>query len=165
MGCEHPCSRSDQQPDDQLLQRLDDPRAREITGDADRLARPTPNWKEFSRGSESPTTSGDGALLIRGGYGLFFDQVFQNLTIFSMTQSGPSSTRKSSGSRTSDVGVGQLPTFRFGVDPLPAPPAFTFAQLPAASFGRINDPGVEDPYVHKLSIGFERHSGPLGHHQ
>ena len=41
-------------------------------------------------------------------------------------------------------------------DPLPPPPAFDFSQLPRGAFGRINDPGMSDPYVHKLSIGYQR---------
>ena len=33
-----------------------------------------------------------------------------------------------------------MPNFRYGVDPLPPPPAFTFDGASAGSFGRINDP-------------------------
>ena len=47
----------------------------------------------------------------------------------------------------SAVGVGQLANFRYGVDPLPPPPASTYSALPAGSFGRINDPNASDPYV------------------
>jgi len=141
----------------QLLQQLDDPRAREITGDADKLARTTPNWKEFQpRLGLAYDPRGDASFVIRGGYGLFYDQIFQNLTIFSMTQSGPEFYSQILGFTNTDVGVGQLPSFRYGVDPLPAPPAFTFAALPPGSFGRINDPNMVDPSVHKLSVGFER---------
>jgi len=140
-----------------LLRQLDDPRAREITGDADALARRTPNWKEFQpRLGVAYDVRGDASFVVRGGYGLFYDQVFQNLTIFSMAQSGPEFYSQVLALTNSDVGVGQLPTFRYGVDPLPAAPSFTFADLPRGTFGRINDPKMEDPYVHKLSIGFER---------
>jgi hypothetical protein len=140
-----------------LLRLLDDPRARAITGDADTLARTTPNWKEFQpRLGFAYDPRGDASLVVRGGYGLFYDQIFQNLTIFSMTQSGPEFYSQILGFTNSDVGAGQLPSFRFGVDPLPAPPSFTFAALPPGSFGRINDPDMTDPYVHKFSVGFER---------
>jgi hypothetical protein len=140
-----------------LLQQLDDPRAREIAGDASKLSRGTPGWKEFQpRLGFAYDVAGDASLVVRGGYGLFYDQIFQNLTIFSMTQSGPEFYSQILGFTNSDVGVGQLPDFRYGVDPLPSPPAFTFDQLPPGSFGRINDPDSSDPYVHKVSIGFER---------
>src|SRR5688572_10361215 len=140
-----------------LLQQLDDPRAREITGDAGRLSRTTPNWKEFQpRLGFAFDPAGDASLVVRGGYGLFFDQIFQNLTIFSMTQSGPEFYSQILGFTNSNVGVGQLPNFRYGVDPLPPPPSFTFAALPPGSFGRINDPGMGDPHVHKFSLGFEK---------
>jgi hypothetical protein len=141
----------------QLLSQLDDPRAREITGDADKLARTTPSWTEFQpRLGFAYDVGADGAFVVRGGYGIFYDQLFQNLTLFSMTQSGPEFYSQIMGFTNSNVGVGQLPNFRYGVDPLPAPPPFTYAALPPGSFGRINDPNAEDPYVHKVSIGFER---------
>jgi hypothetical protein len=141
----------------QLLRLLDDPRARTLTEDAEKLSRGTPNWKEYQpRLGFAYDINGNGSFVARGGYGLFYDQIFQNLTIFSMTQSGPEFYSQIIGLTNTNVGVGQMPTFRYGVDPLPAPPSFTFAALPAGSFGRINDPNSEDPYVHKLSIGFER---------
>jgi hypothetical protein len=53
--------------------------------------------------------------------------------------------------------VGQLATFRFGIDPLPTPPAgFSIANLAVGGFGRINDPDASEPYVQKFSLGFER---------
>jgi hypothetical protein len=141
----------------QLLQQLDDPRAREITQDAEKLSRTTPSWKEFQpRLGFAYDINGDGSFVTRGGYGLFYDQIFQNLTIFSMTQSGPEFYSQVIGLTNTNVGVGQMPTFRYGVDPLPTPPPFTYAALPPGSFGRINDPNASDPYVHKVSIGFER---------
>ena len=53
-------------------------------------SRTTPSWKEFQpRLGFAYDVRGDATLVVRGGYGLFYDQIFQNLTIFSMTQSGP----------------------------------------------------------------------------
>ena len=141
----------------ELLQQLDDPRARQITADADRLSRSTPSWKEFQpRLGFAYDPVGDGRSVVRGGYGIFYDQIFQNLTIFSLSQSGPEIYSQILNLTNSDVGVGQAANFRFGVDPLPPPPAFNFAQLPRGSFGRINDPDMTDPHVHKLSIGYQR---------
>ncbi len=141
----------------QLLQQLDDPRARDITQDAGRLSRTTPSWKEFQpRLGFAYDPRGDGRSVVRGGYGLFYDQIFQNLTLFSFTQSTPEIYSQILNLTNSDVGVGQAATFRYGQDPLPAPPAFNFAQLPRGAFGRINDPGMRDPHVHKFSIGYQR---------
>ena len=115
----------------QLLQQLDDPRARAITQDADRLSRTTPSWKEFQpRLGFAYDPTGDATSVIRGGYGIFFDQIFQNLTLFSFTQSTPEIYSQILNLTNSDVGVGQAPGFRFGTDPLPSPPEFNFAQLP-----------------------------------
>jgi hypothetical protein len=143
-----------------LLRQLDEPRARAITQNADNLARTTPSWKEFQpRIGFAYDPTGEGRLVIRGGYGIFYDQIFQNLTIFSLSQSGPEFYAQVLGFTNSNVGVGQLPNFRFGVDPLPAPPALSFGALPRATFGRITDPNAEDPYAQKFSIGFQKTLG------
>jgi len=140
----------------EILQQLDDPLARAITGDESKLSRSTPSWAEFQpRLGFAYDVNEDGAIVVRGGYGIFFDQIFQNLTIFSLSQSGPEIYSQVLGLTNTAVGTGQLANFRFGVDPLPPPPAFDFSALPTGSFGRINDPEMKDPYVHKLSIGFE----------
>ena len=139
-----------------LLSELDDPRAQAIAGDQGRLSRGTPSWKEFQpRLGFAFDPRGDGSSVIRGGYGLFYDQIFQNLTIFSLSQSGPEIYLESRVQNT-DVGVGGAANYRFGVDPLPTFPPLNFAELPVGSFGRINDPGMTDPHVHKFSIGYQR---------
>lgn len=141
----------------QLLSQLNEPRAQAITSDAGKLSRRTPGWAEFQpRLGFAYDYNGDGRFLIRGGYGIFYDQIFQNLTIFSLSQSGSEIYSQTMGFTNSAVGAGQLPNFRYGIDPLPSPPAFDFSQLPPGSFGRINDPDASDPYVHKVSIGFEK---------
>jgi hypothetical protein len=143
-----------------LLRQLDDPLARAITQDEDRLSRTTPSWKEFQpRLGFAYDPKGDGTSVIRGGYGLFYDQIFQNLTIFSLSQSGPEFYANTLNLVNSAVGAGQAANFRFGIDPLPAPPPFNFSALPTGSFGRINDPDMSDPYVHKFSIGYQRTFG------
>ncbi len=141
----------------QLLQLLNHPLARAITGDAEKLSRTTPSWTEFQpRLGFAWDPTGTGRTVVRGGYGIFYDQLFQNLTLFSLTQSNPVLYQTALSLTNSDVGIGQLPTFRFGVDPLPTPPAgFSFSNLAFGGFGRINDPDASEPYVQKFSLGFE----------
>jgi hypothetical protein len=141
-----------------ILQQLNDPYARAIAGDPEKLSRKTPSWTEFQpRVGFAYDPWGDGKTVIRGGYGIFFDQLFQNLTIFSLTQSHTTIYQQALNLINSAVGVGQLATFRFGIDPLPTPPAgFNFGNLAVGAFGRINDPDMKEPYVQKFSIGFQR---------
>ncbi|MGH9938357.1 MAG: TonB-dependent receptor domain-containing protein, partial [Blastocatellia bacterium] len=144
-----------------LLKQLNHPRARAITSDPEKLSRTTPSWTEFQpRFGFAYDPKGDGRMVIRGGYGIFYDQLFQNLTLFSLTQSNPELFQTALTLTNSSVGVGQAPNFRFGVDPLPLPPAgFSFSNLAVGGFGRINDPDAAEPYVQKFSIGFEKSFG------
>jgi hypothetical protein len=144
-----------------ILQQINDPLAQAIVGDPKKLSRRTPSWTEFQpRVGFAYDPWGDGKTVIRGGYGIFYDQLFQNLTIFSLTQSQESIYQQALTLTNSAVGVGQLATFRYGVDPLPTPPAgFSFANLGVGGFGRINDPDMREPYVQKFSFGFQRELG------
>ncbi|HYO63642.1 MAG TPA: TonB-dependent receptor [Pyrinomonadaceae bacterium] len=149
-----------------LLRQLNHPLARALTSDPEKLSRTTPNWKEFQpRLGFAWDPTGTGRTVVRGGYGVFFDQLFQNLTIFGMAQSGAEiyqtvlnlqNSRNAAG-----VVTGQIPNFRFGVDPLPGLPAnFSVSELGVGGFGRITDPDVSEPYVQKFSLGFETQLSP-----
>ena len=145
----------------QILRQLNEPRAQAIAGDPDRLSRTTPSWTEFQpRVGFAFDPRGDGRMVIRGGYGIFYDQLFQNLTLFSTQQSNPTIYQTVLDLVNDAVGMGQLANFRFGVDPLPTPAGgVDTAELEFGGFGRINDPKLRDPYVQKFSIGFERNIG------
>ncbi len=142
-----------------ILQQLNNPRAQAIT--RSNLSRRTPSYREFQpRLGFAYDVKGNGQTVIRGGYGIFFDQIFQNLTLFSLQQTKPTIYQTVLALVNSSVGKGDLATFRFGVDPLPTPPAnANDTDLAPGAFGRINDPIMRDPYVQKFSIGFERQLG------
>jgi hypothetical protein len=144
-----------------ILSQVDHPLANALTQDQEKLSRETPSWKEFQpRLGFAYDPKGDGRTVIRGGYGIFFDQLFQNLTLFSLTQSNPEIFQTIISRTNTDVGVGELANFRFGVDPLPAlPPGFSISELAPGAVGRINDPDATEPYVQKFSIGFQKSIG------
>ncbi len=54
--------------------------------------------------------------------------------------------------------TGALCSFRYGVDPLPAP-ATGINDLAAGAVGRMIDPRLTDPWSHQFSIGAERQIG------
>jgi Carboxypeptidase regulatory-like domain/TonB dependent receptor len=145
----------------QLLGQLNNGRAQAITGDADLLKKTTSGYNEFQpRVGFAWDVKGTGDTVIRGGYGIFYDQVFQNLTLFSKQQGNPTIYQTvldlNSNGR---VATGQTATFRFGVDPLPVPAVIDNTQLENGGFGRINDPNLQDPYVQKWSLGVETRLG------
>jgi outer membrane receptor protein involved in Fe transport len=146
-----------------LLRQLNHPLARAVTADQERLSRRTPSLTEFQpRVGFAYDPTGSGRTVVRGGYGIFYDQIFQNLTLFSQQQTHQRIFQTLFIMTNTDVGVGDpfLRTFRFGVDPLPAPPASaTGTDLAVGAFGRLNDPNMQDPYVQKWSIGFETSLG------
>ena len=144
----------------QILGQLNNPRAQAITGDPKLIAKTTSSYKEFQpRVGFAWDVHGTGQTVIRGGYGIFYDQIFQNLTLFAKQQGNPTIYQTVLDLVNSSVGVGQLATFRFGVDPLPAPAVINNTNLEVGAVGRINDPTLQDPYVQKWSLGVETKVG------
>lgn len=107
--------------------------------------------------------TGSGHHVIRGGYGIYFDQIFQNIplfteqqenatvftTVLNLTSSGPGDTGASV-----VPGVGKLlSAYRYGVDPLPTIPTPS-ANLPAGSTGRLVDPNYHNPYNQEWNLGY-----------
>lgn len=145
----------------QILRQLNNQRAQAITGDPALISKTTSGYNEFQpRIGFAWDIKGTGETVIRGGYGIFYDQIFQNLTLFAKQQANPTIYQtvldlNSAG----QVATGQTAAFRFGVDPLPAPAVIDNTNLEFGGFGRINDPTLKDPYVQKWSLGVETKIG------
>ncbi len=100
--------------------------------------------------------------ILRGGYGLYFGQTFQNIPLFMLQQTNPTlftSVAYNSagfGDPNADIlpGLGiRLSNFRYGIDPLPAtPPAATHQN--SGDTANIMDPNYRNPYSEQFNIGY-----------
>jgi Carboxypeptidase regulatory-like domain/TonB dependent receptor len=108
--------------------------------------------------------TGSGKHLVHAGYGLYYGQIFQNITLFMEQQANASlfstvtysnSVAPGTTSGTSSVlPSGQLlQNFRFGIDPLP-PQLPGGAQLPNGATGRLVDPTYRNPYSEQFNGGY-----------
>ncbi|MBV8553171.1 MAG: TonB-dependent receptor [Acidobacteriaceae bacterium] len=101
--------------------------------------------------------TGTGRHVFRGGFGLYFGNVFQNIPLFMEQMSNPTvfQTVLSLSSPTDTVtGTGvTLGNWRYGVDPMPViPPPST--QLAAGSVGRLIDPNYRNPVAEEFNGGY-----------
>jgi hypothetical protein len=95
--------------------------------------------------------------VIRGGFGLYFGNVFQNIPLFMEQMSNPTvfQTVLSLTTPTDPVpGTGKtLGQWQYGVDPLPTiPPPST--QLAVGSVGRLMDPYYRNPVTEEFNGGY-----------
>jgi hypothetical protein len=101
--------------------------------------------------------TGAGKHVLRGGYGLYYGNVFQNIPLFMEQMHNPTifQTQFSIGTKTDVVpGTGiQLQNYRYGVDPLPTvgPPS---SQLADGSTGRLIDPLYRNPMTEEWNAGY-----------
>lgn len=107
--------------------------------------------------------TGTGHHILRGGFGLYYGQIFENITLFMIQQANPTIfatvlnlTSTGPGDMNADPVPGTnllLSQFRYGVDPIPTPPAAP-TSLPATSTGRLIDPKYHNPYTEQENIGY-----------
>jgi hypothetical protein len=101
--------------------------------------------------------TGSGNHVIRGGYGLYFGNSFQNIPLFMEQQANPTifQTVFTLQSPTDPVpGTGlTLGQWQFGVSPLPTipPPSGTLA---SGSTGRLMDPHYRNPVTEEFNLGY-----------
>jgi hypothetical protein len=99
---------------------------------------------------------GNGKHVLRGGYGLYYGQVFLNIPLFMIQQINPTIFAGVFALGPNDIVPGTgivLNQWRYGIDPFPTiPPPQT--QLAAGNTGRIMDPDYEDPYTQQWNAGY-----------
>ena len=139
-------------------------RVKDLVGDQSLLRRNTASWKEFQpRLGFAWDATGNNKVIVRGGFGIARDQVFQNLTLFAIQQGNPTLYQTVLDLTTDKPGTGCTPApggtpttdlcrFSFGTTPLPSPNVQPSA-LAAGATGRIIDPRLTDPWSEQTSIG------------
>jgi hypothetical protein len=112
---------------------------------------------------------GAGRHVVRGGYGIYYGQTFENIPLFMIQQANPTvfatlfnpshtGVAATCSVQTCGVPVGggnsiALSNYRFGIDPLPvAPTALT--SLPNGSTGRLMDPNFRNPISQQWNLGY-----------
>jgi hypothetical protein len=96
--------------------------------------------------------AGDGRRVLRGGYGLYFDQI-NHQAISDIAPQDHRPLNALAVLTNTAIGVGELATYRFGIDPFPAQPT-EGNSLPRNSTGEWIGPNVVDPRVHHTHIGY-----------
>ncbi len=108
---------------------------------------------------------GTGKLVLRGGYGLYFGQTFENIPLFMIQQAnalvfantfsiacnGPTDTTCTQTVPGTNI---PLSRYRYGVDPAPVIPAAS-ANLAPGSVGRLQDPIFRNPYTQQVNVGLQ----------
>ncbi|HWZ01627.1 MAG TPA: carboxypeptidase regulatory-like domain-containing protein [Edaphobacter sp.] len=108
---------------------------------------------------------GNGRFVLRGGYGLYFGQTFENIPLFMIQQAnaqvfantysingnGPGSTCPTQLVPGTNI---PLCNYRYGVDPAPVIPPAGF-NLAAGSTGRLMDPAFRNPYSQQINFGVQ----------
>ena len=119
---------------------------------------PHDDTKDFSpRVGFAYDITGAGKHVLRGGFGLYFGNVFQNIPLFMEQLANPTIFQTVlSLSSTSDPvpGTGKtLGQWQYGVDPLPTlPPPST--QASDGSVGRLIDPNYRNPVSEEFNLGY-----------
>jgi len=145
-------------------------RVNDLVGNESPLRRNTASWKEFQpRVGFAWDATGSGKIIVRGGFGIARDQIFQNLTLFAIQQGNPTLYQTVLDLTTDAPGTGCTPAaggtpttdlcrFSFGNTPLPSPNVVP-SELTAGGTGRIIDPRLNDPWSEQASIGVAWQAG------
>jgi hypothetical protein len=110
---------------------------------------------------------GNSRFVIRGGYGLYFGQTFENIPLFMLQQAnntvfantfsiacnGPDDTTCSSDNTVPGTNI-VLNNWRYGVDPMPVIPPAGYDLTPGST-GRLMDPHYRNPYTQQINFGLQ----------
>jgi outer membrane receptor protein involved in Fe transport len=107
--------------------------------------------------------TGAGKHVLRGGFGLYYGNTFQNIPLFMEQETNPTvftSVLSISGddpvpgtnNATFPNGI-PLSQWQFGISPLPTIPAAS-ATLPPGSVGRLIDPNYRNPVAEEFNLGY-----------
>jgi hypothetical protein len=97
--------------------------------------------------------SGDGRRVLRGGAGIYFDQLNTAMAAGDITSENYRPINALAALTNTAIGVGQLATFVFGRDPLPPAPTGRDT-LPANATGQWIDPTLVEPRTYQAHIGY-----------
>jgi outer membrane receptor protein involved in Fe transport len=100
--------------------------------------------------------TGSGKHLLRGGYGLYYGNVFQNIPLFMVQQQNATIFQTLFSLGANDIVPGtsiQVQNWRYGIDPLPTIAAPS-ANLVDGSTGRIIDPNYQNPVTEEWNAGY-----------
>jgi hypothetical protein len=100
--------------------------------------------------------NGHGNHLLRGGFGMYYDNTFQNIPLFMEQQANATIFQTAFAITGSDLVPGTaipLSNWRFGVDPLPTIPAPSHDLTPGST-GRLMDPNYRTPVTEEFNAGY-----------
>ena len=110
---------------------------------------------------------GNSRLIVRGGYGLYFGQTFENIPLFMIQQSnnlvfantfsiacnGPGDTTCSAANNVPGTNI-NLSNWRYGIDPMPVIPPASYNLAPGST-GRLMNPNYRNPYTQQINFGVQ----------
>jgi len=97
--------------------------------------------------------TGEGRRVLRGGYGFYFDQYNTGAAAGDITSQARRPLNALASLTNTAFGVGELATYRFGIDPLPSQPT-EGNELPDGAEGQWIDPAMVNPRAHQFHLGY-----------
>jgi len=96
---------------------------------------------------------GEGRRVLRGGFGVYFDQYNTAASAGDITSQNKRPLNALATLNNSSIGVGELPTFRLMIDPLPPQPT-EGNRLPLNSQGQWINPTIVEPKTYQTHVGY-----------